>query len=446
MMKVYAYAALLVLLLSSPVLAQEADSPLVHGPYVAPMFTYVTPHRERLLDDGLGGTLNFGYRFDEALAFEGGASYVALDAKGDGDKASMYGGTLGALLFVPGVRNLYIGAGVGYLETNHQGAAGIRYRGWTADAGLGYLLPLSFGDYDFAIRAEGRFRLNNGQDGPDGSAANNSGLHDGVFSVGVQLPLGKRTPPPPAETTVAVVPVARACADGIDNDGDGQIDFPNDSGCSSADDDDETNPPACSDGIDNDGDGRIDYPNDAGCSAPEDNDETDPCKPPLAGERVDLAGCGAGDVVVLNGVNFDFDRSRLTPNAKVILDQVADQLTQHSAIEAEIGGHTDSKGSDEYNQKLSEARAHSVMDYLVERGVAGHRLTAVGYGESQPVADNDTDEGRELNRRVQLRITAGSANAAIPPAQSSAAVTEPSTDSGIEPGVDPAAPSVSEAP
>src|SRR3546814_2308696 len=71
--------------------------------------------------------------------------------------------------------------------------------------------------------------------------------------------------------------------------------------------------------------------------------------------------------------------------------------------------HTDSKGSDDYNQKLSESRAQSVMQYLGEHGVAADRMTAVGRGETQPIADNDSDEGRELNRRVELRITGATA-------------------------------------
>ena len=76
----------------------------------------------------------------------------------------------------------------------------------------------------------------------------------------------------------------------------------------------------------------------------------------------------------------------------------------YDAVEAEIAGHTDSLGDGGYNQSLSEERARVVRDYLVVRGVAAGRLTAAGYGESDPIADNDTEEGRERNRRVELRI------------------------------------------
>ncbi len=108
---------------------------------------------------------------------------------------------------------------------------------------------------------------------------------------------------------------------------------------------------------------------------------------------------------MLRGVNFEFDKAKLTVNAKALLDPVADALIARPDIKVEIDGHTDSKGSDAYNLKLSDARAASVVAYLVSRGVAADRMTSKGFGESQPVADNATDDGRELNRRVELKIT-----------------------------------------
>jgi OOP family OmpA-OmpF porin len=215
-------------------------------------------------------------------------------------------------------------------------------------------------------------------------------------------------PPPPPVEAPPVVAAAAVCSDGQDNDGDGKIDYPNDPGCSTADDGDETDPPVCSDGIDNDGDGLIDFPADKGCESADDLDETDPCKTPAPGERISLDGCGTGDIIVLRGVNFEFDKSRLTPNAKLILDEVAEALVANPQINVEISGHTDSMGSDEYNQRLSESRAASVVAYLVEKGVAAERMTSAGYGESQPVADNSTDEGREANRRVELKVMGSS--------------------------------------
>lgn len=132
-----------------------------------------------------------------------------------------------------------------------------------------------------------------------------------------------------------------------------------------------------------------------------------PCQTPPPGAPFSLEGCKVGDRLVLHGATFEFDEDRLTANAKLLLDRVADALLARPDLQVEVQGHTDSKGAEEYNQRLSERRAESVTRYLVGRGVQGDRLTAVGYGESQPVADNETEEGRELNRRVELLITGG---------------------------------------
>lgn len=129
-----------------------------------------------------------------------------------------------------------------------------------------------------------------------------------------------------------------------------------------------------------------------------------PCQAPAPGEPFDMQGCKTGDTLVLRGVNFDFDQSTLTANAKTILDQVAEALNKRTDIKVELDGHTDGKGSDDYNMRLSQRRAQSVRTYLTGKGVDGSRMTAVGMGESTPVADNETEEGRELNRRVELKV------------------------------------------
>lgn len=129
-----------------------------------------------------------------------------------------------------------------------------------------------------------------------------------------------------------------------------------------------------------------------------------PCSAGATGEAVSLEGCRTGDSLVLHGVNFEFDRDTLTPDAKVILDQVAGELTKHASIKVALNGHTDSRGGDSYNQKLSEARAQSVLRYLVSKDIAADRMSAQGFGETMPIADNNTDEGREQNRRVELKV------------------------------------------
>ncbi len=107
--------------------------------------------------------------------------------------------------------------------------------------------------------------------------------------------------------------------------------------------------------------------------------------------------------VILEGVNFLVNKAELFENAKKILDVVATSLIAHPEVNVEIGGHTDADGSDAYNLKLSDRRAKAVQDYLVKKGVPAAQLTAKGYGETQPVADNATPEGKAKNRRVELK-------------------------------------------
>ena len=107
--------------------------------------------------------------------------------------------------------------------------------------------------------------------------------------------------------------------------------------------------------------------------------------------------------VVLKGVNFANNSAQLTPASTVILDEVAASLGKRTDVRAEIGGHTDDRGAAGYNRSLSQRRAESVRSYLVSRGVDAGRLSARGYGEDSPIADNRTEKGRAENRRVELR-------------------------------------------
>ncbi len=108
--------------------------------------------------------------------------------------------------------------------------------------------------------------------------------------------------------------------------------------------------------------------------------------------------------LVLRGVNFDFDKSDIRADARPILDAAATTLNEDPGVRVAVEGHTDSMGSEEYNMSLSQRRAESVVDYLVSAGVSRGRLEAVGMGESNPVASNDTEDGRAQNRRVELRV------------------------------------------
>ena len=110
-------------------------------------------------------------------------------------------------------------------------------------------------------------------------------------------------------------------------------------------------------------------------------------------------------IISLEGANFDFNKATLKPEGMAKLDQAAAVMAEHTDLTVGVEGHTDSVGSDAYNQKLSERRAQAAVDYLVSKGVDASRLQPTGYGESKPVASNDTAEGRAQNRRVDLVVT-----------------------------------------
>ncbi len=128
--------------------------------------------------------------------------------------------------------------------------------------------------------------------------------------------------------------------------------------------------------------------------------------------REQTAGTGIdvtreGDNLILNmpsNVTFAVDSSAIQPNFQETLGSVANTLSQYEKSYVDIFGHTDSTGSDAYNQSLSERRANSVSNFLSNSGVQSARLATQGFGESQPVATNSTEEGRAANRRVEIKI------------------------------------------
>jgi outer membrane protein OmpA-like peptidoglycan-associated protein len=108
--------------------------------------------------------------------------------------------------------------------------------------------------------------------------------------------------------------------------------------------------------------------------------------------------------IVLRGVNFDFDSAEIRPDSRPILEQAVTLLNENRDVLVIVEGHTDAIGSEAYNQALSIRRAEAVYRYLVNHGVAPERLHVEGYGETRPVASNDTETGRAQNRRVELRV------------------------------------------
>ena len=111
-----------------------------------------------------------------------------------------------------------------------------------------------------------------------------------------------------------------------------------------------------------------------------------------------------GTTIRLNNIFFDVGKATLRPESYPELERLAGIMTQNGKMQIELSGHTDNVGSDDANMKLSEDRAKAVVEYLVSLGIAADRIVAKGYGETKPVSTNDTDDGRQLNRRVEFTI------------------------------------------
>jgi OOP family OmpA-OmpF porin len=122
------------------------------------------------------------------------------------------------------------------------------------------------------------------------------------------------------------------------------------------------------------------------------------CPGTPAGANIDERGCWVLEADYL----FDFDKAVVKPQYYAMLDDVANVMQQNPGMRLELQGHTDSIGTEAYNMGLSRRRANAVRDYLVRQGISTGRLSAVGYGETRPVATNATPEGRQQNRRVEL--------------------------------------------
>ena len=178
-------------------------------------------------------------------------------------------------------------------------------------------------------------------------------------------------------------PYAEGCGGVMDSDGDGVTDDKD--ACPDTPKGATVDAKGCR--LDSDGDGVY--------------DDDDACPGTAQGVRVDPKGC---EIIVLNGVNFDTNKATLTATAKRILDANLAKIKRNAnrVKMVHVVGHTDSRGTAAHNDALSKARAKAVADYLAANGVTASKLMSAGKGESMPVADNTTADGRARNRRVEI--------------------------------------------
>ena len=391
--------------------------------YFFAMGSYVDDDSKRGVEDDITtGHFGFGYVLNDALNIEGMASAGWADGDENPDQEQLGLGIDLQRVFRRAERfSPYLHAGIGYLTVDPAGlkaSDGVMY-----SLGAGFLLDLF--DSNVALRGEYRHRIDSVF--KDDSVFGDD-LSDNILSLGFQIPFGRATPKfidsdgdgvaDDTDRCPNTPPGTRVDAYGceVDSDGDGVKDSMDK--CPGTPRGMAVNSDGCP--MDSDGDGVADdkdkCPNTVrgakvgpdGCELDGDKDgvvdRLDECPDSAPGVQVDIKGCEIKGEIRLPGVNFESNSDRQLPGATSVLDDAVATLSKNPTITVEVAGHTDSDGAAEYNEGLSARRATTVRDYLASNGIAENRLTVRGYGESQPIADNGTREGKAENRRVVLRI------------------------------------------
>lgn len=363
--------------------------------YVSAMGGYVIADDVRGYEDGAGWQLVYGRPVAERLSMELDAFGQRTALEGGGGHDVAYGAGLG-LRYLRGSPLIGVFA-LGGLGSIWEDVYVDQQFSPFANVGLG----LQVGAGRLKARAEARYYAIFNRDlYPEDDVVYDARLNFGVqYSLGIAPPIGDLDQDGVTDDidacpdTPFAVPVdatgcpAQAAAPG-DSDGDGVADGADQ--CPGTPAGTQVDAAGCP--VDEDGDG---VPN-----------AQDICPQTPPGFKVDASGCVTGEqtVIVLKSVHFEFDSAVLMDPARAVLGRVADGLRNQPNLRVEIIGNTDSKGSDAYNRHLSVARAQSVRNDLMSRGIAGRRLETTGHGEEFPIADNETEEGRAQNRRVEFRV------------------------------------------
>jgi OOP family OmpA-OmpF porin len=327
--------------------------------YVAPSVSYTLTDSDRKADDGWGAGVALGKPLNEKWNLEFLLRGEKMNIDNSSSDVDIY--TMGAngLYFFnrnPGFAP-YAVMGLGYMRTKIPGEAD---NGIMGNLGVGFMRQLSD---NVALRADARYRLVSNN--LAGYNANTFG--DVLINVGLNIALGQKAQPQPvAQPAPEPMPAAQPAPEPM----------------------------------------PVAQPAPQPAPAPEPVVQPAEPAPVLKTKQAEqLEKAQSGDVVtILEGVNFEFDSSRLRPDAIVILDEAVLVLNHRKDMNVDIVGHTDSIGTKQYNQGLSERRAKSVYDFFVSKGIAADRMTTRGFGETKPVATNKTRAGRAKNRRVELHV------------------------------------------
>lgn len=361
-------ACLTAALLMGATSAPAAEEPMEMRPYISGLFSYVFEEDDRdalvggtpeALTVGKGLQLSVGKAINRWVGIELAAfGHNYTNQAANGSDLRDYGGKVDGLFFYRRDPRFspYFGVGVGSIQTDIKGSS-VSTTDPFADVGLGFMKFFEIAGTELGFRGDLRYRHVFLEDNSLGGVDVDD-LGEAVLKVGIVVPLGAK--PAVAESA---------------------------------------KPAAC---VDSDGDGVC--------------DTADLCPETPKGTPVDAKGCpveksAKGDPnQKFDDVHFAFDKSELTDYAKALLDSatgvIKDLSKSYPELKVDVSGHTDSTGTDGYNQGLSERRANAVKEYLLRKGVDGARISTQAYGESRPKATNDSDEGRALNRRTEVRTRA----------------------------------------
>lgn len=356
--------ALLLALTAIPAAAQEQEMrTYINGGYVHIL------EDGRGSDDGQGVYLGIGSAYNQYIGFEYSAFYHEFDRDGAANPNSWreFGGKVDGMLFYS--RNPafspYFGVGLGF--TNNKITGGNEEADTLVDAGVGFFKYFTAPDLGLRVDLRSRWvELN--------STPGFSSFTEPILRVGLVIPLGER---PAAYSAMSTTDTTTTSTDTTTT---------------------TTDTTTTQTGSrDSDGDGVP--------------DSSDKCPGTARGVAVDADGCpltaATGPNRAFENVQFAFDKSDLTSYAQGSLDNTISTIKglvrQYPSLKVDVSGHTDWIGTDGYNQALSERRVNAVMNYLKRNGVEANRINSFAFGEAKPIATNETDEGRTLNRRAEIR-------------------------------------------
>ena len=328
--------------------------------YLSTQLHYLVPDSDRAIArNGVGMGVQYGRQWTSRLWWETELAGYNLESGVNGSTDFYQAGLTTGLLYAFGDRKGFTPYLVGAIGAMYSDVIPDDNDGFNlhVNAGLGAVTGPLF-DNGLKLRAEARYLYDDANQDRTATSDSHGYFGDWRFSLGVEAPLGYTR----VRTIERVVYQTREVERIVEK-------------------------PF----VDSDSDGI--------------SDERDQCPDTLAGARVDANGCMiVNQTITFNNINFELNAARISAGSRQPLDTLVQALHSQTNFNVEIAGHSDNTGSAAYNQTLSDQRAHAVRQYLIQQGIDGARLSAHGYGESQPVADNSSASGRAMNRRVEFRV------------------------------------------